>query len=64
MGVKFDEEGNEILICSGRLKNVGFTTRFGHNEPILLPADHFFTKLLIKNYHERSYHQGVEYTLS
>ena len=56
----FLEQG--ILKCRGRLNNS--TLALSSKNPILLPHDHPFVKLLIIQYHERVSHNRVNDTLT
>lgn len=55
-----DEQG--ILRVGGRLKHAELQETFKH--PIILPATHHFTLLVIKHYHEMLYHSGTQATLN
>ena len=59
-GLFVDTEG--LQRCGGRLSNaeIAYTTK----HPILLPKDHYFTKLVILRAHERVLHNGVRETLT
>lgn len=46
----------------GRLKHAVLAEEFKH--PVLLPASHHFTKLVIVYYHEKLFHAGVQTTLN
>ena len=49
-----------VLKCCGRLNNL--TLALSSRNPILLPHNHPFVKLLILQYHERVNHSGVNNT--
>lgn len=55
----FLDEG--FLRCKGRIDNseLSYSARF----PFLLPKKHWFTKLVIEEYHQRALHGGVQDTL-
>ncbi|CAB4009511.1 Hypothetical predicted protein, partial [Paramuricea clavata] len=55
-----DEEGT--IRCQGRIdkSSLPMTTK----RPILLPARHFYTQLVIRNCHEVVHHNGVKETLN
>ena len=50
-----------LLRCKGRLQNASIP--FDAKHPIILPADHYFTVLIIDNCHMRTLHNGVKETL-
>ena len=60
LGLYEDEDG--FLRCKGRIgkAKIPFTTRF----PILLPREHHVTELIIREAHEKVYHNGVKETLA
>ena len=60
LGLFTDEMG--LMRCRGRLKNADlpYTTQF----PLILPRDHTLMCLLIKQAHERVFHNGVKETLT
>ena len=60
LGLYDDEDG--FMRCRGRIgkAKIPFTTRF----PILLPRNHHVTELVIREAHEKVYHNGVKETLS
>ena len=60
LGVYEDESG--ILRCRGRIgkAKIEFGTRF----PILIPTSHHVTELIIREAHEKVYHNGVKETLA
>ncbi|XP_015437828.1 PREDICTED: uncharacterized protein LOC107192974 [Dufourea novaeangliae] len=53
---------NDILRVGGRIKHA--TTTYDKKHPILLPAKHHFTTLVIRHMHWRHYHTGVLGTLN
>ena len=59
LGLYQDEEG--ILRCQGRISRLSlpYDTKF----PVLLPRDHYFTKLVILKCHDQVMHNGVAETL-
>ena len=59
-GLFIDTEG--LQRCGGRLSNAEIAYATKH--PILLPKDHYFTKLVILRAHERVLHNGVKETLT
>ena len=59
-GLFIDTEG--LQRCGGRLSNAEIAYAMKH--PILLPKDHYFTKLVILRAHERVLHNGVKETLT
>ncbi|KAK6012576.1 hypothetical protein OSTOST_22254, partial [Ostertagia ostertagi] len=60
LNVLNDSEG--ILRCYGRLQNSHLP--FQTINPILLPSDHEYTRLIILDVHQRLGHQGVNSTLA
>ena len=56
------EDENGVMRCRGRIgkAKIPFTTRF----PVLLPRYHHFTLLIIRDAHNRVYHNGVKDTLA
>ena len=60
LGFFTDNEG--LLRCKGRLKNAGlpYTTQF----PLILPQNHPLTILLVRQAHEKVFHNGVKETLT
>ena len=60
LGLYEDEQG--IQRCRGRIgkAKIPFSTRF----PILIPRNHHFTELIIRDAHEKVYHNGVKETLA
>ena len=58
--VYVDDQG--ILRCKGRIENssLPYPTKF----PILLPREHHFTKLVIRQCHENVMHNGTRETLT
>ena len=55
-------DDNGLLRCDGRLQNA--TIPFNAKHPILLPADHHLTVLIIRDCHKRVLHNGVRETLA
>jgi len=55
-----DDQG--IIRCKGRLGESSLSE--GVNNPILLPAKHKYTTLLISEYHEVVHHNGIRETLN
>jgi hypothetical protein len=51
-----------ILRCNGRLSNAELSQQAIH--PILLPKDNSFTRLIIKDFHERLKHVGTAHALA
>ena len=60
LGIYDDEHG--LLRCKGRIgrAKIQFGTRF----PLLIPSNHHVTKLIIRDAHEKVYHNGVKETLA
>jgi len=58
-GLFLDEE---VIKCKGRLNNAPLPVNT--KNPILLPAKHEFTRLLIKHSHESAKHSGIRDTLT
>lgn len=58
-GLFLDEE---VIKCKGRLNNAPLPVNT--KNPILLPAKHEFTCLLIKHSHESAKHSGIRDTLT
>ena len=54
-------DDSHLIRCRGRINNANIA--FTQKNPILLPAKHRFVDLLIKNFHERVKHNGVNDTL-
>jgi len=54
-------DDDRLMKCRGRINNAAITTT--QENPILLPAKHYFVDLLIKNRHEKVKHNGVNDTL-
>ena len=52
---------NCIIRCKGRLQNSNLTYESKH--PILLPKEHYVTKLIVRDCHKRVLHNGVRETL-
>ena len=59
-GLFLDQTG--IWRCGGRLGNADIL--YGTKHPILLSKQHFLTKLIVRNAHERVMHNGVKDTLT
>ena len=59
-GLFLDQTG--IWRCGGRLGNADIP--YGTKHPIFLSKQHFLTKLIVKNAHERVMHNGVKDTLT
>lgn len=55
-------DSSGILRVGGRLKHAMLSEEFKH--PILLPASHYFTKLIIVHHHEKLFHANVQTTLN
>lgn len=53
---------NSIIRVGGRLRHADFN--FNQKHPIILPADHSFTKLLIEYTHKKHLHSGPQATLA
>ena len=53
---------NEIWQCGGRLSNADMPYDVKH--PILFPRTHPLTTLIVREAHERVFHNGVKETLS
>ncbi|UYV79875.1 hypothetical protein LAZ67_18000953 [Cordylochernes scorpioides] len=51
-----------LLRVGGRLNNALLS--FDQKHPIILPKAHYITQLIIRHYHERLLHAGVQLTLS
>ncbi|GFS95025.1 uncharacterized protein TNCV_4413521 [Trichonephila clavipes] len=51
-------DGNQILRVGGRLQNSDLT--YSQKHPAILPADHFLTKLIMINIHNRNFHLGPQ----
>ena len=60
LGLYTDDNG--LLRCKGRLQNA--TIPFNAKYPILLPADHYLTALIIHDCHKRVLHNGSRETLA
>lgn len=52
-----------LLLARGRITSCESLTEEARN-PIILPSDHYFTKLIIQDAHERNRHGGVRDTLT
>ncbi|XP_072763743.1 uncharacterized protein [Anoplolepis gracilipes] len=55
-------DGEEVIRVGGRLKHAVLAE--GSKHPIVLPASHHFTTLVIVSYHKKLYHAEVQTTLS
>ena len=55
-------DDHRLLRCKGRLKNASIP--FNAKHPILLPADHHLTVLIIDNCRKRTLHNSVKETLT
>lgn len=53
---------NAVWRCKGRLQNAEIPYSAKH--PIMLPKDHGYTKLIVKQAHERVFHNGPKETLT
>lgn len=60
LGLYSDDDGQ--FRCKGRLQNASIP--FDSKHPILLPADHHLTVLIIEDCHKRALHNGVKETLT
>ena len=56
------EDSNGVWRCGGRIVNANIP--YGTKYPILIPGEHYFTKLIILRCHERVFHNGVRETLA
>ena len=56
------EDGDNLIRCHGRIEksNLPDETKF----PVLLPSDHYFTKLVVLSCHVEVMHNGVRETLT
>ena len=61
LGLQLDEDG--IIRCRGRFTNA-INMPEETKKPIYLPKKEHWTKLLIKEFHERIFHAGISHTLS
>ena len=52
----------EIICCKGRLGNANVSSYA--NDPILLTPKHWFSTLIIRDYHHKVHHNGIRDTLS
>ena len=59
-GLYLDDQG--VMKCKGRINNS--TLSLAEKNPVLLPAKHPFTKLLVMHTHQRVKHGGVNATLT
>ena len=55
-------DDNKILKCQGRIGNSSLL--LSSNEPIILPSNHYFVKLLILDVHDKVKHSRVNDTLT
>ena len=55
-------DGDGVIRCKGRLNNAGIPQET--KNPVLLPARHRYTELLIRERHEHVHHNGVRDTLN
>ena len=55
-------DDNKLLKCQGRIGNSSLS--LNSNEPIILPSNHYFVKLLILDIHDKVKHSGVNDTLT
>ncbi|XP_067309102.1 uncharacterized protein [Pseudorasbora parva] len=53
-----DEEG--LIRVGGRLSNANITK--GEKHPLIIPANHHISTLLVKHYHQKVVHQGRHFT--
>ncbi|XP_055543376.1 uncharacterized protein LOC129728925 [Wyeomyia smithii] len=53
---------NQVIRLGGRLKHALESENVKH--PVVLPASHYFTRLLLRYYHERLLHAGPQLLLS
>jgi hypothetical protein len=60
LGLFRDDDG--LIRCDGRIENS--SQQKESKQPILLPATHYFTELLIKEQHEVVHHNGIRDTLN
>ena len=60
LGLKSDEDG--LLRCHGRLVHANLPLDAKH--PILLPRTPHFTRLVIRDTHDKLFHGGVSHTLA
>ena len=60
LGIFVDEEG--IYRCGGRLHKASLSFECKH--PAIIPKDHHITELIIKDSHNKVYHNGVKETLN
>ena len=60
LGLYSDDHG--LLRCNGGLQNASIP--FDVKCPILFPADHHLTVLIIEDCHKRTLHNGVKETLT
>lgn len=55
-------DSNGIIRVGGRLRHANLP--YSHKHPIILPAKHQFTLLLIEHYHKRQLHAGLQGTIA
>ena len=60
LGIFVDEEG--IYICGGRLHKASLTSECKHL--FIIPKDHHITELIIKDSHNKVYHNEVKETMN
>ena len=60
LGLKFDID--DLLRCHGRFNNANMPEET--RSLIYLPKSHYWTELLVKEYHEKLFHAGASRTLS
>ena len=56
------KDSEEILRCQGRIENSSL--KYETKLPALLPGNHHFTSLIIKDAHEKALHNGLKSTLN
>ena len=60
LGIFIDDEG--IYRCGGRLHKASLSFECKH--PAMILKDHHITELIIKNSHNKAYHNGIKETLT
>ena len=55
-------DNNGLIRVGGRVKDA--TMPFEIKHPLILPKDHFITRLIVSHYHEKSCHQGKGITMN
>ena len=60
LGIFIDEEG--IYICGGRLHKASLILECKHSA--IIPKDHYITELIIKDRHNKVYHNGIKTILT